>query len=504
MLARIRGTDSTRLSAAAAILISAFGIAIRLRVYAAGRSLWYDEAVLALNLVHRSLGDMIPPYDYGQVAPVGFMLLAKSVMLLLGNTDYVLRIIPLLAGVAAVPLTYLLARKWSRGWAPLLALGMFALAPTLIYYSSEVKQYSSDSLATVALLLAGWACSNEDHAPKPVIVLGAVGLLAMWMSHPAVFVLAGVLLTLAVPVLLRRSWPQLWRLVVLGALFAANFALVYLTSLRLWAGQSGLSDFWQGSFAPLSGPDALAWYRQALGDVANPSALSIGFLALALFLLGMISFGLRSRRLLAMAAAPILIALVASSLHLYPFSGRFLLFTVPIAFIITAEGVEWIRLGVARWNAALGNLVAAACAVAMLIEPAGIALKWIQSPPMRDHIKPALAYLSQHRQPSDVIYLYYMAIPQYRYYAPFYDLEDMPYIDGIASRGHPVAYLADINALVGRPRVWLVFSHVYRSGKLNEQVYFSQHLDQIGTRLDEYYSSGVTIYLYDFTNPPPG
>lgn len=496
--------DGAGLRAAAVVLVFAIGIGLRIYVYAAGRSLWFDEAVLALNLVHRSLGDLFPPYEYGQVAPVGFMLLAKGFMLVLGNSDYVVRLVPLLAGVATVPLTYLLARKWSRGWASLLAVGLLALSPALIYYSTEVKQYSSDALVSLVLLLAGSACSDYEAPPNRLILLGVVGLLGMWVSQPSLFVLAGVMLTLAIASVWHREWPRLLRLVLLGTLFAANFGVIYLTSLRQWAGDPGLISFWQGRFAPLPGLDSLGWYRQALGDVANPSALSTGRLAMVLFVVGVISFGLRSGRVLSLAVAPMLIAVVASGLRLYPFTGRFLLFSAPLAFVVTAEGVDRLGRLLARWSAPLGTLVAIACAGAMLIEPAGNAIRWIQSPPMRDHIKPALAYLSQHRQGSDVVYLYYMALPQYRYYAPFYGLEDIQPVDGIARRGRPIEYLADINPLLGKPRVWFVFSHSYRSGKLDEQVYIVQYLDQMGRRLDEYYSSGATIYLYDLANPPPG
>ena len=36
----------------------ALGIVIRLRMYLADRSLWRDEAALALNLIHRSFADL--------------------------------------------------------------------------------------------------------------------------------------------------------------------------------------------------------------------------------------------------------------------------------------------------------------------------------------------------------------------------------------------------------------------------------------------------------------
>jgi hypothetical protein len=52
---RTPGTISYRLFAWALV---ALGMAIRLRIYLADRSLWRDEAALALNLIHRSFADL--------------------------------------------------------------------------------------------------------------------------------------------------------------------------------------------------------------------------------------------------------------------------------------------------------------------------------------------------------------------------------------------------------------------------------------------------------------
>ena len=81
-------------SAAAALLL--LGALLRLRQYLTGRSLWVDEAMLALNIVNRDFWGLLQPLDYDQGAPIGFLLVEKLFNSILGKHEFVLRLFPLL------------------------------------------------------------------------------------------------------------------------------------------------------------------------------------------------------------------------------------------------------------------------------------------------------------------------------------------------------------------------------------------------------------------------
>jgi len=175
------------------------------------------------------------------------------------------------------------------------------------------------------------------------------------------------------------------------------------------------------------------------------------------------------------------------------------LFAIPLVLLVVAEGVERIRTVLARLNRPTSILASVACVAFLLYQPLGRAWKIVQSPPLRDHIKPAMAYISARHLSSDLIYSYYYATPQFEYYAPFYGLDRSPHVEGVAARENPRRYLQDMDSLAGRPRVWFLFSHNFRAGRVDEQSYFLRHLDDIGVRKAEFYSPGVSVYLYDLS-----
>ncbi|HET9914043.1 MAG TPA: hypothetical protein VFQ13_19270, partial [Anaerolineales bacterium] len=80
------------------VALTLFGILLRVRQFLTGRSLWVDEAMLALNIVHRNFGGLLQqPMEYGQSSPIGYVFSVKIFNLLLGDSEYALRFFSLLA-----------------------------------------------------------------------------------------------------------------------------------------------------------------------------------------------------------------------------------------------------------------------------------------------------------------------------------------------------------------------------------------------------------------------
>jgi len=480
-----------------ALVSALFGVVLRGRQYLANRSLWLDEALLALNIINRSFTELTRPLTYDQGAPLGFLFAQKIMVQMLGNRDYILRLLPLIAGILACFLMYKLAMRYAEGAGVPLAVGLFALSDQLIYYASEAKQYSSDVLFSSLLLLLICRCLEADARPRHFIDLGLAGALGMWMSHPALFVLAAGALSLIVDVSVRRDRDRLaWVGEVLALWLLSLIPLFF--SLRALTSNTILTNYWRDSFMPMPPWRDIAWLQRAFSSMfRNPLGLSPVAIGAIFSTIGCLSLLMKQWRLALPLVAPLLITLLASGIERYPFSGRLLLFTVPTMLLLIAEGVERVHSLLHRVAPSVAFVALVIPIVLLLRDPFSAALGNLHHPDMREHIKPVLSHVSQNKLKSDSIYIYYSALPAFAYYAPQYDLKDADYVVGIMSREQPSKYIEDMDQMMGQDRAWFLFSHNCSWCQVDEKAYFLRHLDSAGTREDAFESEGASTYLYD-------
>lgn len=489
-------------------LALAAGAILRLWQYLLNRSLWLDEAYLTLNLTHRSFAGLLKPLDFDQGAPLGFLWLEKSVLRIFGSSEYALRLLPLLAGVASLFLFYKLAKAILPPAAVAVALGLFALSPSLIYYSSEVKQYSLDVALTILIYVLALPGSRAQWSAARIGIFGLVGSLAIWLSHPAAFVLAATAATFTVALATRREWARLVRLAPAFLLWGVSLALCYFLSLRSLSHNHDLLAYWQTEFMPLPPRSVsdLKWFVDSFFDFfAEAAAMQFTALVSFAFLVGSARLFRDQGERLALLLGPGLLTLVASGLHKYPFGGRLMLFLVPAALLLVAQGVEEVRLASWRYS----PLIACALIALLFLDPAMFAVHHLAEPRVEvDHpgvmnpeeIKPVMAYIRTHRQANDFVYVFYASQPAFQYYSELYKQPQQNVILGTASGGDPHNYAADLDRLRGK-RVWLLFSHIHGEGK-RESAYIRFYLDLLGPRTTPFQSPGAVTYLYDLTQAP--
>jgi hypothetical protein len=495
----------------AALVFVVLGTVLRAAQFVANRSLWRDEAALALNIVNRSYLGLTQPLDLDQAAPFGFLFLEKLLVQVLGNRDYILRLLPLLAGIAAMVLMYVVARNYVGGVGALAATGLFALCSSLVYFSSEVKQYSSDVLITLLLLFLAYKCLETGAATGNYLALALGGVAAMWFSHPAVLTLAGIGLGLAAAWWSEREPRRLLWLGVSFVVWAANLAILYLVALRPLASNDYLLEFWSSAFLPLPPWRNPGWISKAVWRMLrNPvgfASVDARRVGLVLSLGGCVSILLRKPRLALVLLVPFVAAFAASALQKYPFRGRLLLFLLPMVFLLIGEGIEMTRRLIAKVTAGRekGAWVGPAAGLALmgllLYAPASAALDNLGHPYMREDIKPVLAYLQQHKRDTDFIYVYYGADPAFEYYAPAFGLKPGDYTVSVMARDQPEQYAAEIERLSAYSRVWFVFSHRCPVCRMDEKKFFIEHLEAQAKGTQRFGAPGASLYLFKSNSP---
>ncbi len=484
--------------------IIAFGILVRLVQYLSNRSLWNDEAALALNIVNRSYLELLQPLDYDQGAPIGFLMVQKLAVQVFGDNEYALRLFPLLSAIISLFIFYELAKRCLQPQAVLISLALFSTLHIWLEYATEVKQYSSDVLVALLLCLLLMQMSSKLGFAQ-IITFGMVGAIAIWFSHPAIFVLAGIGVSCLLVTLFKKDLSTSLKLLSIYLLWTLSFAAFYLISLKNLANQEDLFKSWEGRGTFPSSFLDISWlFTSFIEFFHKPLGFPDIFLGLAIFafLVGCIS--LFNRRTLLILLSPLFVTYFAAYLHKYPFDGRLVLFLTPFITLLVGEGIAVIRRKTRSTSfAKVGVLIL----ILLIVPPIGTAAYLMVKPYVKQEMRPVVSYVRSHQQAGDVIYVYQRAEYQFKYYANKFGYQEGDYILGIddldkkdgqgTSEEEWQRYKNDLDKLRGNKRVWIIFSHVRTWDKESERI--TSYLDVFGKQIDAYIKEGSFVYLYDLS-----
>lgn len=516
------------------------GVAVRLRVFLYNRSLWLDEAMLGLNYVRKTYAELLRTGDYirDQVAPVAFSLLERATVDVVGPTDWALRLLPLAAGIVALPLLYLTARRLADRTVATLAVGLLAFSVPAIYYATEVKPYSVDMVAAVAVFYLADRARAGGLDVRKALALGVAGGLLCFVSQPVVFVLAACGVGLAADQLRgdpaadgtalhvpdghgavrgdrvhddpAPRIPRRDRLIALGtlaAVWAALFGLNWAFFLRPQMSISWLYEHHSQAFMPIvpgSVGEAMATGGQTAEVVGGVTGLVADELAAFLFLVGLVTLVARQNHMALAFALPWLIGYLASTAELYPFIRRLLQFALPGILFTVAVGLRAL-VADRRWWPVLAvvgfvlvgwsNLEGSA---RLLLDP--------RSHPLvnRDQTRRGLEYIREHARPGDRVWVYHGAGAGVRFYRDRYLPPEVEVVYGESSREDRSGYVRQLEPLMGKDRLWLLFNPFPYDTRGRDRRYILERLEAVGaTRLDGYVypvvsRGAVWVYLYTF------
>jgi hypothetical protein len=376
-------------------------IAVAARIHGLGHTLHYDEAWVANSLTEPSVGKMLFYESWAQTTPLGYLLVARTMVMALGASNFSFEVLAFLFGLGGVAaVTWLGWREFSpaRGlWMGLLA----ALSGPQVAFSKEAKQYSGEFLVAGLLLVYLVRCRASWGVP---LALGAG-----FAFSP------GVLTFLPAALIARRPSGRVVSVWIAGTAVTAGL----MVALFYWPNRTpDLFQFWRPCFPNWDEPENVVRLLWRNVKVIFTSGFGFGtdapaqHLARAGALVIAAAGVMRGRRTPypVFALAPVGLAIGANLARQYPLCDpRFTAFLFPGVLLL--HGLAW-DFAVPRWVRDSILVVAFA---------GGLWLAWQPSlwpPRFNGGVESGVRYLSQHMdRRADVLFVHGVAQEEYKLYA---------------------------------------------------------------------------------------
>jgi len=354
------------------------GLCARIFRYLLDGSIWNDEAAVGLNILRRDFAGLTHALDEMQVAPILFLWVERAVLLVLGSSEWAMRLVPLLFGLGALVLYWDFARRVVPPTATAFAIGIMAVARWPVMMSSTLKPYTADLFCATLLLTLAARWRHRPNRLWPLIALVCVVPFTLGMSYPTVFVAGAVSLYLLPTVWRcgdRRAYVLFvgYNLMMLAA-FAAVFALVLRQGTDPQAAElkQFMRTYWKHGFPP-GNPLEFVWWAVKIhtgrlmsfpyGDGNGGSTLTF-----LLFLTGIwATWKSAHRGLLVLCLTPFVLNFVAAVMGQYPYGActRLSMHLAPAICLLIGLGIAHLLELVTplrqrlRWVAGIFMLLAA-------------------------------------------------------------------------------------------------------------------------------------------------
>jgi hypothetical protein len=410
-------TPIGRTEAAVVALLTLAGGALRFGGLGT-KSLWYDEAVI-YHVVQGGWREILTQNALENSAPPLYALLLG---LLTGPDapEAVLRALSAVAGTAAIPLCFILGRQFLPARSGWLVAFLVAVSPAQVLYSQQLREYSLTTCAAALILLAGikFIRTPDDRRATWLAAAAVFGLL---VQHGLGLLLAALNVVCLAAFALRREPTASYRRWFLAQLPAGALAVVlYVTVVRhqnALVTEAALGylkpHFWDGTGAGLVellfAPD----HSIVAFGLPGPAMLVAWVIGLAAF-----AFGARSALATALCLTSIALTVAAAMAGLYPYGPiRQCIFLTPMIFVCATLGADrLLALLPARLPAAVTQMPAFALALLLGLPGLGAALSIVSQDPGYQPMRMVVEALALQHRPEERIYVYYNAIPAFRYY----------------------------------------------------------------------------------------
>jgi len=346
------------------LIAAAAGLVWRLVRFALHFELTGDEFNIVRSVLERDYAGLLKPLDYANVSPPGFLWLTKF-MLSVFPCDGGARLLPFLASLAAMAMSWLICRDTLRGTARWAAWAVFCVSYVPVAEGTRSKGYSIDLLLAAVMLwwLLRWLRERDKH--RYLVWLTLCAPVFIWLSYTAVFIIGAAGLIWAAALLQSRLRPQralepgaragvpaFWLWLASVALTGVSVLVLYECNIRAALQRShavSLDTSWGAGFPPIKQPWNIPWwlltvhtgrgFAWPVGD--NHFASSVTFV---LWVSGLVVYWRRGNRWIwwLFVTAQVL-SLAAASFQKYPYlaNPRISMFLGPGICLFVGVGIQY-------------------------------------------------------------------------------------------------------------------------------------------------------------------
>ncbi len=445
------------------------GAALRIRQWWYDRSLWSDEAAVAMQFIHDSYGRLAHPLEGNQGAPWGWLWLERLSTQVVGTSERSLRLVPLISAILALVFAALIAKRLLRPLPGAIAVAIIAVVEPLVYYGNDVKQYSTDAAAVAGVLLVMLVVLDRGCRGWWLALWSASSAIAVLCSQPAIFAVAISSAIVAIQTWRRFGFLRGVYVAAAAIPWIGVFETEYYVDLRNLRANVQLQTFWEKQFPPKGANSGavFSWLGHALvGLTSNPVGLPVAWLVITLFVVGLVRLAIRQ------SAAAIFVLLlvggacVAAVLRIFPLGNRLALYlVVPIVLTMcaaagprrTKERRAFRLATVLRWFEVAFSLGAAAALIVITTAPLDAAAHAAKHPYLTVESRPAIQYIMSHAMPGQAIYVEGYDMEAATYYHStlgFPVTGSFRFLPGAHCTSEPA-----IRLLHGTRWVWLLFGY---------------------------------------------
>lgn len=285
-------------------------------------SLWLDEAA-TLNFARQSPADIWQITAGGEFNPPLFYWI-EHFMLIVGDSEFVLRFVPALFGVMTIPLIYALGKELVDRSTGLIAAILLTFSPMHVFYSQDARAYTiSVFFVILAALFYIKAMELEDY--RLWMLFGIAAAVSFWLHFYTILAIAAILMH-ALLVSAKQIQERIRYLAVSLATILLLTLPIIIVTIPLFAKRTASS--------PTFGYQGLLVIQQTFIQFAGfNDAIAAAFMGL--FILGLTLWFYSDKQKAAFILIFIGVPLALSILLSYrmPFIPRHLLYVLPLFLI---------------------------------------------------------------------------------------------------------------------------------------------------------------------------